>query len=379
MKYMIADKLSVLLVFLVLVISGSKVNAAQDYMDYVYEIERSFAEQMNTEFGLLLQGDMNRMREKVEGMGMKFVTYRHATVEEARALELLVIDKFVQAINDHEKIQPYLDISPFSFKRATISISFKGINGFISDGSITYITNVSELACTSFKNEIVYYSHDPFKDELIVELREPYEEALGLNAASTVNPTLHQENAYELEMEALLDSFAREVQKELGIDTCYIGGKSINGIKEIGAKFVLNQFVTQEEARQLLVEVTEKLLSTINSNEKVRPYLKEYPFPANLLKIHMNIEKKSFDEFPDVRIVSLTLEGNLINYVQEILHPKEEGKLFRYSEKIVLPTESYQEALKIVEDNPQEFKRKSPFIFDYFKNWLTKLSDYFIF
>lgn len=371
---MIADKLYILLA--VVVISTFQAGATEDFREYVYEIEHSFAAQMLNEFDLRWKGDMGRMRGKVELMGMNFLTYRRATIEEARTLELLVIDKLVQAINAHEKIQHYLDIIPFSAKRVTIGINFEGVNGRNSDGSITYIFNVSDLAITSYKNHIVYCSHDPFKDDLIDELDEPYEEAVRINAASAVDPAIHQGNEYEDEMDTLLASFSEEVYKKFGLSVWSIGGKWINGIKEVGAKFVLNQFVTNAEARQLLVEVTEKLLSAINSNEKVRPYLKEYPFPAGLLKLRFCIEKKGHNEFPDVRMESMTLNENLITYVQEILHPKEEGEVFRDSEKIVLATESYPEALKIVEDNPLEFNRQNPSFFNNLKDWFAKLLAY---
>ena len=74
---------------------------------------------------------------------------------------------------------------------------------------------------------------------------------------------------------------------------------------------------------------------------------------------------------------SITLDENTITYVQKIVDPKEEGKIFRTSEKAVLAIESYPEALKIVEDNPQEFKRKAPSIFDHFKDWLGRFLTYF--
>ena len=233
LEYMIADKLKITLIAIVIVLLSFTVCGAEDYRDYVYEIEHSFAEQMYDEFGLRWKGDMGMMRGKVEEIGMSFLTYRRATIEEARALELLVIDKFVQAINAHEEIQPFLDIHPFSFKRVMISINFEGMNGRNSDGSITYMFNVSDLATTSSKNHIVYYSHDPFIDDLIVQLEEPYEEALRLNAASSVDPTIHQGNEYEDEMDTLLASFGEEVQKQYGLKMCLLEESGLMELKKL--------------------------------------------------------------------------------------------------------------------------------------------------
>ena len=367
---MLADKL--IISFFTLFFTAAY--GMQEHKEYAHEIQSTFAKRMFEEYDLRLSGSLHSMHENVEELGLKFLAYRRATIEEARALHLLVMEKYVQAINCHEKIQPFLAIHPFSFKRVMIVINFENINGRRhSDGTITRMLNISDLALTDYRNQIIYYSHDPFNDELVEQLVEPYEEALRLNAASSIDPRVHHGNKYEEEMDTLLGSFANEIQQQYELAVWHLGGKWTDGIENIRTTIKLGHFATQEEARQLLIEVTKKLLATVNSNEKVRPYLKAHPFPASLLKLSFHFENSSAHPLPDIRIRNATLDDNAITYIQETVLPPEEGETFRYKEKITLPLESYEEALKMVEKHPHELKNPSDSLLGLLKNWLVKL------
>lgn len=369
---MLGGKFKIIFIFTLLVIKlSAQLYEDNSYQDYVLEIERSFAEKMKKEYDLFWTGTSGTQRGRVEEMGMSFLAKRKATLEEARALLLMVNAKFVKAINAHEEIQFYLIKRPFTYKLTTISINFEGPNGRNSDGSITYAFNVSDNALTSSRNHIVYYAHDPFKDELIEQHEEPYTEAIKLYKASKINPSIHKENEYEAEIDALLASFTENIINQYPFERVSIGGKLTNGIEEIGAKFRVYQFVTLEDARQLIVDVVEKLLRDINSNEKIRPYLKQFPFPASLIKLNLAFKEPKYHPFPDISIMNVILDENKITYVQKIILPQEEGKVFRDTTENILAEESYPEALEIVEKNPVKFKAQFPSLFDRVRNWFS--------
>lgn len=367
---MIVDKPNTILVSLIVILLNFPLFGEQPFDDYINEIEVSFAEQMEKDFDLHWNGTANVIWEKVKELGMSFTIHRKATIEEARALELFVIEKFVQAINQHEKIQPYLNQRPFTFEYVRITISFKERNGYNSDGSIVYLFNVPDSARTAYRNHISYFSQDPFEDNQISLLDEPYEEAVKINAKLSIDPLTHQPNEYEEEIDALLADFANDLQEQYGLYRYSIGGNLMNGIQDIGATFDIYQFVTRDEGRQLLLEVSDKLLTTLNNNEKLRPFLKEYPFPASLLKINLRFEQSKYASLPDIRIKNITLNENKITYNQEITHPLKEGQFFRSTEHAVLAIETYPEALKIIEENHQKFQPKFPTFWDYTKDWL---------
>lgn len=349
-------------------------NAYLHYREYVYEISKVFAMQMEKEFDLRCRETSGTMNGKIEDWGMGFSTNRYATIEEARALELLAINKFIQIINEDEKIKPYLTELPF--KNVKVSISFEGRNQYYYDGHIyrvSYLPN--SVPNFSSRNKLFYYSFDPFTGKPAKFHEEFYEEAVRLHAASPIkDPAVHQTTKQEKEMDLLLDGVTKEMQAAYGLERWSIGGKIGNGIEEIGAKFTGFQPASQEEARQLLLLVTEKLLSLVNNNSELRPYLKEYPFPPNRLKLLICFRNNRYVRYRDGSMESVILEENGITYFQLPPRPKD-GELRVLLEAQVFAKESYQEALMIAENKPisvKNFGPKSPSLLAPVYNWFLK-------
>jgi hypothetical protein len=369
-KYMTVGNFFSLCFLLSLSLGNFMLEASNKY-DIVNELEHTFAKEMKQTLGLHLSGSSHSMHENIEKLGLKFVIHRRATLEEARAIHLFAMERFVQTVNNFEKILPYLAIHPFSPKRAEITINFEGINGRHSDGSITFMFNVSDLSKAPARNHIVYFAHDPCDDSHIKQHQEPYEEAVRHNKASSTDPLVHQGNGYEEEMDHLLFSFGGEIERDYQLSVWHLGGKWTNEVENVGATIKLHHFSTQEEARQLLVEVVEKLLLAINSNEKVRPFLKMYPFPAHLLRIKFHFESTNQHPLPDIRLKNMALEDGMITYEQVTVLPLEEGEVFRDKEYLTLPLESYAEAQQIVENKPIKLELPSSSIFGKIMNWFV--------
>jgi len=109
----------------------------------------------------------------------------------------------------------------------------------------------------------------------------------------------------------------------------------------------------------------------INSNEKVRPFLKMYPFPAHLLRIKFHFESTNQHPLPDIRLKNMALEDGMITYEQVTVLPLEEGEVFRDKEYLTLPLESYAEAQQIVENKPIKLELPSSSIFGKIMNWFV--------
>lgn len=141
---------------------------------YLHEIRHAFAEEMFRDLQLVPRGNSGRTQEKIEEIGMDFTAHRKATIEEARALQLLVMEKFVQAVNAHEKIQPFLAARPFSYKNVSISIEFDD-----EHPAVSCVYNVPDLAwAEENRNRLFYYRKDALSGEMTHLHTEPYEEAL---------------------------------------------------------------------------------------------------------------------------------------------------------------------------------------------------------
>ncbi len=151
------------------------------YTQYVAEITRSFSKQIEKEFGLDCIGSGGEMPYDVEGISMKFVAYRSATVEEARELEIKLTERFVQVINGHEKIKPFLRECPFPSSRAHVTISFRDPR----KKTTPYGDNDVELVFQA-RNRIFYQAKNPDNPYLGKDIKdEPYEEALKIVQKNT--------------------------------------------------------------------------------------------------------------------------------------------------------------------------------------------------
>lgn len=157
---------------------NGKINKSEDYEFYVNQIKESFVREMEEQYGLICNGHGGRMPRDVEEISIDFISYHHATVEEARRLEVTVTEKFLNKINNNEKIRPFLREYPFKTNRAEVGISFrKPDNTLYSDGSVGFVYQVN--------NKIFYRAESEGSPKLIPIMEEPYEEALKIVQSSS--------------------------------------------------------------------------------------------------------------------------------------------------------------------------------------------------
>jgi hypothetical protein len=143
-----------------------------DYTHYANEIIHSFSKQIKKEFGFNCEASGGSMPYDVEKISMQFDASCTATIEKARELEVRITEKFVECINAHEKIRPFLREYPFPSSRADIMISFSKPKKFnLSNDSVELVFHV--------KNKIFYKAKKPDNPHLYATIKEePYEEAL---------------------------------------------------------------------------------------------------------------------------------------------------------------------------------------------------------
>lgn len=315
------------------------------YIEYLSDIRQSFAKEMYDEFQLVCGGVNGRLNEKIQGLGMEFDTDRRATLEEARTLQLLVMDRFVKAINGHEKIQPFLEVRPFSFRRIRITINFKGPLGHYADGSIYYVNNCDEHAVVENENHLFYYSMDPFTGHSYQLFREPYEEALKLVSIND-NPYFHKTTKIENAFDLTIFTYTLEMVEKHHLKCTSIGGKITDKVEEFGGCFNLYHSATLKEARKLILTVAERLIHTINQGEEIKPFLIEYPFPTQRISLRVNFMRKNGLPYQDGTMESVAIENNTISYYQEPL----ENSDFTPIHTPLFFKESHQDALRIVSE-----------------------------
>lgn len=329
--------------------------AYEQYYLYVREIMNSFADSMAKELKLEWVGEGGMMHKEVEELQMKFKAKRRASIEEARALEVYLVNRFIQTINSHQKIQPFLKVRPFTFRHVSISVSFDNVIGPHSDGNIEWVINVSPWGSSESESSIVYCWNQPFTERLEDILKEPFLVADKLSKAANLKfPFTHKTKEPEASWDHVLYKYREKVWIMLGLECRRIGGDITKGIKEIGANFEVKHPASQKQAREIMVYAVEKLLETINQNEKLRSYLHDQPLLANRVKMRIRFTNSRGNTFHDGSLESVVLEDNELSYFQEVWIPDETNpEFFRSTSVKLLIKEPYPEALHIVADQPR--------------------------
>ena len=141
------------------------------YIVHAKEIMNSFIEQSEKQYHLDCIGTGGRFAKNVGKIELNFIAYRKGTIEEARTLEVKMIETLLAQVNAHEKIRPFLIEYPFISKDINISVAFRKEDASSRiDGSVVY----AFLA----RGNLIYCAKDPKNEQLIDILEEPYEDAL---------------------------------------------------------------------------------------------------------------------------------------------------------------------------------------------------------
>jgi hypothetical protein len=139
-------------------------------------------------------------------------------------------------------------------------------------------------------------------------------------------------------------TFLKEIYKEYGFRSGGSGGSMPYDVEEIEVSFDSNQSATVEQARELEIKLTERFVQIINGHEKIRPFLREYPFPSSRVRVDISFTIPSKTKLPIDNSVLLVFQAkNRIFY--RAINPDNQ-----YVLKPIMD-EPYEEALKIVQNN----------------------------
>jgi hypothetical protein len=174
------SRVSFFVIIVLTLFMGLKVNAKDDdespmYTRYAAEVTSAFLKEMYKEYGFTCGASGGSMPYDVEEILVQLVANRSATIEQARELEVKATERFVQIINAHEKIRPFLREYPFPSARARVSISFREPK---KKKKAPPTNNDVEFVCHA-KNRLYYLGHNPDNPYVGKDIKdEPYEEAL---------------------------------------------------------------------------------------------------------------------------------------------------------------------------------------------------------
>lgn len=140
-------------------------------------------------------------------------------------------------------------------------------------------------------------------------------------------------------------AFLKEVYKEYGFECGSSGGMMPFDVEEISVSLTAYRSATVEQARELEIKTTERFAQIINAHEKIRPFLREYPFPSSRSRVSISFRdpKKKKNSFSDNDVAYVLQAKKRIYYLAD----NPDNPYVRKDIK----DEPYEEALKIVKAN----------------------------
>ena len=167
MKYIFILLLGFFSVFLL----SSNNLKSKSYSKLANKITASTALKLKKEKELYLIGTGGQMMDDIQMMAMSFEYFHQVDVKEGRKLLIFSIEMYLDAINNDNKIHPYLHEYPFTAKNVEIRIWCHNPDGSdVPSDKIYYISSIDGV--------LSFYIDDPENYSRKTIHEETYEEAL---------------------------------------------------------------------------------------------------------------------------------------------------------------------------------------------------------
>ena len=320
------------------------------------ELETRFVDKMKNEFGLLQHSSSNIWQKTIPNISLCLVAHRRATIDEARALHSVVLEKLIAEINSCEKIRPFLETFPVTYKNIRVGIYFYNGSQSYTDGTISSIGNWLQFGESDERKYLIFVVSDPFfATDTTILLEETREEAIKHNLAANIeNPAVHKTTAKEEAIDRFCDNFKDRMYKKHKLECWSIGGKMSGQIEEFGMHFKVIRRATEEQARALILDITNSLVDSINSDASLAPYLIEKPFPIDRIKIFVGFRTKTYGVYWDTTMEDVVLKEGEISYYQNTSAEVAKARTIIPNHTPVYAKETYDEAMKIQKEIQQK-------------------------
>lgn len=174
---------------------------------------------------------------------------------------------------------------------------------------------------------------------------------------------------YEKYVDEIVKDFCGDMTNTYALHCYGSGGSMPKEVEKIEVLFISYKKSTVNDARKMEVDAVQRLLHRINTHEKIRPYLKEYPFNTERVNVSISFRTETDDRPLDGSVALVFLAKNRIFYRAAEMIMSEPIPLTRINsnnewtkelvpgklqeELVPLMEETYEEALKIVGITPR--------------------------
>ncbi|MBX9745007.1 MAG: hypothetical protein K2X08_07355 [Chlamydiales bacterium] len=170
-------------------------------------------------------------------------------------------------------------------------------------------------------------------------------------------------------VDEIVEDFAKDMKKKYQLHCYGNGGSMPNDVAEIGVLFISYQKSTIENAREMEVNAIQELIRRVNNHEKIRPYLREYPFNQDRVDVSISFRTETDNRPLDGSVALVFLAKNKIFYYSAemkmtaaipLIYMNEKNEVVKkmipgtlQEDLVDLMNEPYEEALKIVGITPR--------------------------
>ena len=162
----------------------------------------------------------------------------------------------------------------------------------------------------------------------------------------TANPYVRKE--YIFMAQQLTSDVAVKLKQRHNMVVVGVTAGLADAVNILGLEFQIRGPLSKEKLRSILVDCVEEFLISVNTNEQLRPFLKNYPFTEKEVEIVLYVLDATGRNVYHPEILVAVASHGIIWYAT-----KDKNVKFGYKQDI---EESYQTAFKIVQEskNTQE-------------------------
>ena len=107
---------------------------------------------------------------------------------------------------------------------------------------------------------------------------------------------------------------AKFIEKEKGLKPCGTGAQMMYEVKMLALAFVYNKPIDIEEGRELAVYAAETFVSLINKDERIHPYLYNYPFEPKNIEIEIYIKNPNYSSVDRGKLCLVSVANGYCQY-----------------------------------------------------------------
>jgi len=144
----------------------------------------------------------------------------------------------------------------------------------------------------------------------------------------------------------IVNAYDKQFAKPRRLHLSGQGGAMMDDIKKVILNFKSCDALTIDEARVLYVEMMEEFLCRVNQNEKIRPYLHNYPFVVENFKMRIGFRNEERKITDDGHVALMFIGRN-----NDLLFEAYSNETEQFYS---LHREPYQESLRIVQQAQYE-------------------------